>query len=233
MRSASGEIRPGAENSRLCRGPGGLPGKERHEENIPALGPGSQGAPWFPRADGDQERPQDHQSPPRPGAEAPVRLTEKPAGLTGKPGSTEEFAGQAEAPVRSIEESATPPIATLKQRRDFLACARANRWTVPGLLLQARRRSEAERAGEGIRVGFTCSRKIGNAVARNRAKRRLRAAAAEVLPAHGRPGWDYVLVGRPQATIERERSEERRVGKECRCQRAIYEGKITEQQGRG
>jgi ribonuclease P protein component len=46
------------------------------------------------------------------------------------------------------------------------------------------------------RVGFTASRKIGNAVARNRAKRRLRAAAAEVLPLLGRPGHDYVLVAR-------------------------------------
>ncbi|HET7410405.1 MAG TPA: ribonuclease P protein component, partial [Paracoccaceae bacterium] len=41
------------------------------------------------------------------------------------------------------------------------------------------------------------------AVVRNRAKRRLRAAAAEVLPQAGSPGWDYVLVGRPQATVAR------------------------------
>jgi ribonuclease P protein component len=45
-------------------------------------------------------------------------------------------------------------------------------------------------------VGFTASRKVGNAVLRNRAKRRLRAAAAAVLPRLGRPGTDYVLVAR-------------------------------------
>lgn len=49
-------------------------------------------------------------------------------------------------------------------------------------------------------MGFTASRKVGNAVARNRAKRRLREAARAVLPAEGRAGWDYVLIGRPQAT---------------------------------
>ncbi|HET7409221.1 MAG TPA: hypothetical protein VFJ13_03410, partial [Paracoccaceae bacterium] len=63
---------------------------------------------------------------------------------------------------------APPP--TLKQRRDFLACARARRWAAPGLLLQARRRGGAEAGDEagaeagGIRVGYTCSKKIGGAV---------------------------------------------------------------------
>jgi len=47
-----------------------------------------------------------------------------------------------------------------------------------------------------LRVGFTASRKVGNAVARNRAKRRLRAAAAALLPLYGQPGRDYVLVAR-------------------------------------
>ncbi len=46
------------------------------------------------------------------------------------------------------------------------------------------------------RVGFTASRKVGNAVVRNRAKRRLRAAAAEILARDGRCGTDYVLIAR-------------------------------------
>ena len=94
---------------------------------------------------------------------------------------------------------APPP--TLKKRRDFLACARARRWVAPGLILQARQRSEGE--AEGVRVGYTCSKKVGNAVTRNRAKRRLRAAAAEVLTNHGLDGWDYVLIGRAGATVRR------------------------------
>ena len=53
-----------------------------------------------------------------------------------------------------------------------------------------------------IRVGYVCSKKLGNAVARNRAKRRLRAIAKEVLTLRGRAGWDYLLVGRPNATSQ-------------------------------
>jgi ribonuclease P protein component len=71
---------------------------------------------------------------------------------------------------------------------------------MPGFTLQARRRSDDDVA---IRVGFTCSKKIGNSVTRNRAKRRLRAVAREVMPLAARPGWDYVLVGRPKSTVER------------------------------
>ena len=91
----------------------------------------------------------------------------------------------------------------LKQRREFVAASKARRAPAPGFLLQARERAESE-PGEGLRVGFTCSKKVGNAVARNRAKRRLRALAHEVLLAEGLAGWDYVLVGKPGATAERD-----------------------------
>lgn len=98
--------------------------------------------------------------------------------------------------------TAGTPFAILKRRADFVAASRARRQGRPGLMLQARQRGTDEDP-EGIRVGYTCSKKVGNAVARNRAKRRLRAAAREVIPGLGRSGWDYVLIGRPEATAAR------------------------------
>ncbi|MBC7905164.1 MAG: ribonuclease P protein component [Rhodospirillaceae bacterium] len=56
--------------------------------------------------------------------------------------------------------------------------------------------------GNSVRIGFTCSKKVGNAVARNRAKRRLKAAVDEVFPGSARPGLDYVVIGR-QETVAR------------------------------
>ena len=84
-----------------------------------------------------------------------------------------------------------------------MRAARARRRSTAAFNLQARARSEGEGEPGTIRVGFTCSRKVGNAVARNRAKRRLREVARLVLPVAGHPGWDYVLIGRRDATASR------------------------------
>ena len=100
----------------------------------------------------------------------------------------------------------TPPavsscvLETLRARADFLKANHGRRKSMAAFTLQARKRSADETGTDAIRVGFTCSRKVGNAVARNRAKRRLREIARKVLPIEGRPGWDYVLIGRPEKT---------------------------------
>lgn len=100
----------------------------------------------------------------------------------------------------------SPAVLRLKRRPEFLRVAAAGRkWVTPGLILQARRRTAGEStvgAAPFVRVGFTVSRKVGNAVARNRARRRLRAAVERVVAAHAREGQDYVVIGRA-ATLRR------------------------------
>ena len=82
------------------------------------------------------------------------------------------------------------PAGRLKKRRDFLRVAsRGKRAARPGLVLQA-----APGEAGALRIGFTVTKKVGNAVVRNRTRRRLKEAARLGLPPI--EGWDLVLIGR-------------------------------------
>jgi ribonuclease P protein component len=86
----------------------------------------------------------------------------------------------------------------LTRRADFLAANRGLRVARPGFVLLAR-----PNGGGQMRFGITVTKKIGNAVVRNRMKRRFRALLRELLPEAGLPGTDHVLIGR-EGGIERD-----------------------------
>jgi ribonuclease P protein component len=92
-------------------------------------------------------------------------------------------------------------VVRLKRRTEFLAVAATRRrWASPAFVLQVgprRAASGADDAAAEIGMGFTASRRVGKAVARNRARRRLVEAARAVLPGPAQPGNNYVIVARP------------------------------------
>jgi ribonuclease P protein component len=99
-----------------------------------------------------------------------------------------------------LSDGAAPDarVVGLKRRREYLAAARGLKAGRNAFLLQAACRSGGDASGE-IGVGITVTRKIGGAVVRNRARRRLREALRRVLPGPARAGHDYVVVARPGA----------------------------------
>ncbi|QTD57806.1 ribonuclease P protein component [Parasphingorhabdus cellanae] len=87
----------------------------------------------------------------------------------------------------------------MRKRPDFLAANRGKRFVTPGFVLLAHKRSaEHAIAPNTIRYGITVTKKIGNAVARNRMKRRFRALLAELLPQYGIVGADHIMIGRKE-----------------------------------
>ena len=90
-------------------------------------------------------------------------------------------------------------IERLKNRSDFLRTAKGKTVHKKAFVLQGRSRSDST---TNIRIGFTCTKKVGNAVLRNLAKRRLREVAQNIFPNNGVDGWDYVLVGKKDFTAK-------------------------------
>lgn len=92
----------------------------------------------------------------------------------------------------------TADFTTLTKRADFLAANKGLRVARPGFVLLA-----SPNSGKGKRLGITVTKRIGNAVVRNRMKRRFRALARDLLPELGLPDTDHVLIGR-EGGVERD-----------------------------
>jgi ribonuclease P protein component len=129
------------------------------------------------------------------GAQAPPRLS-NPHGDHGRPqGAQCPPHPRPEAAQRLIRPVPASAVERLRKRADFLGAAAGPRAPAEAFVLQSRERSDTGPP----RVGFTVSRKVGNAVERNRVRRRLREIVRLSDADRFRPGSDYVLIGRRAA----------------------------------
>ncbi len=97
---------------------------------------------------------------------------------------------------------AKPPIliGRLKKRASFLRLRKGNAWRTRALVLQARRRDGGQGVQENAaRFGFTVTKRLGPAVTRNRARRRLKETVRLIASTHAKPGYDYVVIARQGA----------------------------------
>lgn len=97
------------------------------------------------------------------------------------------------------QASSVVAIVTLKRRAEFQRVRGGARYSARSFLLECKARPPNEKGEQGPRFGFTITKKIGNAVVRNRIRRRLRGAIAGLVQGSARPGFDYVIVARAAA----------------------------------
>ena len=152
-------------------------GDRTREADLSTQQAGAEAPSWISPPPEDQGRPQGAGRSARAWAQAAKRLTLAPTTALAK------------------ERTRGRTLQRLRQRSDFLAVATGGSAPVSGFVLQALDRRE-----DGpVRVGFTVSKKVGNAPERNRVRRRLR-EMVRLSPSAGlRPGYDYVLIGRRAA----------------------------------
>lgn len=103
------------------------------------------------------------------------------------------------SPFMTADPKIDSKLGVLKKRAEFLYVRDGAYRAQGAIVIQMRENTQ----DSGIRVGFTATKKIGNAVIRNRAKRRLRDIARALLPQYGLPGYDYVFIAR-DGTAERD-----------------------------
>jgi ribonuclease P protein component len=97
-----------------------------------------------------------------------------------------------------VEPGVVVMVETLRRRSEFLRVRGGDRWGTAAFVLEGKPRTDPS-GGSGPRFGFTVSRQMGNAVVRNRMRRRLREVVRLSSPLHARPDFDYVLIGRAPA----------------------------------
>jgi ribonuclease P protein component len=145
----------------------------------------AQAAPWLSFAHGDGGRPQGSFGAPGARPQASVRLI-----ILGSSMADETVAGD-------LARAGTA-LARLRRRADFQRASRGRRAHSEAFVLQASLRAAAD-DGKGPRLGFTASKKVGGAVARNRIRRRLKEAVRVASRLETAPDHDYVIVARREA----------------------------------
>lgn len=148
-----------------------------YQADFPAQQPEAQAAPWLPFAHGDEKRSEDSGSPSLQRPQAALRL----------------IPGGEPRPLPADRNPDPVAVERLRVRREFLYVADGIAERRKLVVVQARRRPEPRPAAG---AGFTTTKKVGNSVVRNRARRRLREGARALLPLLGLPGADYVFIAR-------------------------------------